>query len=171
MATTDPALAAALNTLAARSRVLKSNAALDAIKASSTTGTASARNGLKDVRAAAYPSTSRSCSRVASGVTLTRWGAAKATAAGAKVPAAAAARRSQIAALQSAAAAVSKLASSQPVGATPTPAEIGAAVKAATAQAAAETTSLNALVAAVTGDAAKSRDMAATAVSISGKVC
>src|SRR5690349_24347897 len=43
--TTDPALAAALNTLAARSRVLKSNATLDALKTSSTAGTASARNG------------------------------------------------------------------------------------------------------------------------------
>ncbi|KRE58800.1 hypothetical protein [Phycicoccus sp. Soil748] len=169
--TTNPALAAALNTLAARSRVLKSNATLDALRTSSTAGTASARNGLKAVRAAAYPIETRSCSRIASGLSLTRWGSAKASAAGAKVPAAAATRRSQIAALRSATAAVAKLASSQPAGASPTPAEIGAAVKAATAQASAETTSLNTLVAGVSDNTARSRDMAATAASIFAKVC
>jgi DNA-binding protein HU-beta len=170
-ATTDPALAAALDTLAARARVLKSNDALDALRTSSTAGTAAARKGLKAVRAAAYPIETRSCSRVASGVALTRSGASTATTAGAKMPAVAATRRAQVAALRSAVAAVSKLASSQPVTASPTPVEIGAAVKAATEQAAAETTSLNALVASVADGATTSRAMAATAAEISAKVC
>ena len=157
--------------MAARSRALKTNATLDALKASSASGTAGARNGLKAVRAAAYPIEKRSCSRVASGVAATRSGSAKVAAAGAKVPAAAASRRTQISALRSAVTAVSKLAAARSAKVAPTPAEIDAAVKAATAQAAAETTSLNSLVATVSGDASKARDMVAAAVAISAKVC
>jgi hypothetical protein len=169
--TTDPALAAALDTLAARSRVLKSNDALDALRASSAAGTAAARKGLKAVREAAYPIETRSCSSVASGLALTRSGAGTATTAGARLTAAAATRRAQIAALRGAVVAVSKLASAQPSTGSPTPAEIGAAVKAAGEQAAAETTSLNAVVATVSDGATKAREMAANAAEISAKVC
>jgi hypothetical protein len=169
--TTSAALAAALNKLSADSRALKSDAALSSVRSSVSSGLVAARKGLQAARAAAYPDTTRDCGRVSSSLGSAQAGSAAAARAGVALTAAAAARQKQIDALNASIALTRKLGAGQPKEASPSPAEIDAAVKAASAQAAVEATTLRDTRASTADGVLKARENAATAADIYSKVC
>jgi hypothetical protein len=168
---TSPALTAALNRLAADSQALKTDPQLGAVRTGVSAGLATARKGMQTTRSGAYPIGTRSCSSVAAGLAVTRSGTAAVERAMAPFTGAAAVRQAQIDRLAQSIALTRSLSSKQPATASPSPAEIVAALKAASAQQASAVSSLAATRASTADALAKSRSMSAAASDIYAKLC
>ena len=167
----NPALATALNNLAAHSRALKSNAALAGVRSTVAAGLATSRKGLVATRAAAYQSSVRSCSSVAGGLATTRSGAAVVARAAATLPAVGATRQRQLTALQGSISSVRTLGAKAKPGAAPSATEIAAALKAAQAQLTEETAALAAIRTSTAEGLSRARATEASAAAIYSKAC
>jgi hypothetical protein len=167
----NAALATALDTLAARSRVVKSNASLAGVRTTLSTGLAATRKGLLVTRTAAYHQSPRSCAAVASGVGATRAGTATVARGATALSSAGATRQQQLTALQAAITWVRALAAKASPGTAPSAAEVAAAVKAAQAQHDAEAAALLAVRRSASDSLSRARSMSASASAIYSKAC
>ncbi|HEY7723619.1 MAG TPA: hypothetical protein VIB11_17425 [Pedococcus sp.] len=167
----NPALATALNNLAAHSRALKSNAALAGVRSSVAAGLSTSRKGLVATRAAAYQSSVRNCSSVARGLATTRSGAAVVAKAAAGLPAVGATRQRQLTALQGSITTVRALGAKAKPGAAPSATEIAAALQAAQAQLTEETAALAAIRKSTAEGLGRARATEASAAAIYSKAC
>lgn len=168
----NPALAAAFDRLAERSRALRSDSGLGAIRASVSEGLAGGRSALSATREAAYRNGARDCGDVLAHLRATQSAAARVANAGAGLTTAAAGRQKQLDALNASIADVRRLAAGQPkTGGVPSAAEIAAALTVAASQSSTEAAAL-AQARAVTADGVvRARSMATTAAQIHAKAC
>jgi hypothetical protein len=168
----NPALAAALDNLAARSRAIRSNVGLAQVQTSVADGLAASRIALQATRNAAYNNGIRDCGNVAAHMRATQAGAARVNSAAASLSGVASARQRQLDELNAAIAQVRTLAAQRGSAAgVPTAAEIAAAVAAAGAQAGEEAASLTGTRASTADGVTKARSMSSTAAGIYTKAC